>query len=216
MIVPGDKRVVSRMAVGKINGSHYYGVAGGPVGATTMTFAVIVTARRSLAGGGQTFFSGTNLSTGTGGWLLGVGAGALNIMAVSGAGIVTNNQAIAGTWPRVTDIGRTFVIVGCLVGGSLSSSVFGEVAVAPTAVVGYIAKPAGQRTAIGTNDALGTGITQLCTVSDCAMLQGYDGTGFISATFGNGLAGLAAMWAEDVQQGRAMKWPRVAAVSSDW
>lgn len=218
MILGGNRRVSpSACVVGMNGGTKYYATAGGPVGSATMMFAAVVWMPRltSIGGSDQVIFSGTNFSTGVGGWAIALSAGALNVAVVSGGGVVTNHQTVTGVFNVAVNQGIPFIIIGQLVGGSISSSVTGKPAATPTAVVGYTAKPAGQRTAIGAQDALAASGTMFW-IGDCAFLNGYDGTGFVSSVFGNGLAGINAMWAEDLQQGRPLTWPRAAVANSDW
>lgn len=214
MIIPGDKRVAQRAAVSGLTTSRYYGAVGGPVGAATMVWGVVFTMLRP---GNANLWSGTNLSSGVGGWVAYLSGSALGVAAVSGAGVVTTHQAFPGVFDKDVNFNRPFVLVGSLAGGFISSSLSGgSTPATPTAMAGYTTKPVGQKTTIGTDDSLtngGTGHT--CMVHDTFMLEGYDGTAFASATYGNGLAGINAMWQEDLQQGRYLTWPR-AMTTADW
>jgi hypothetical protein len=183
-----------------------------------MMFAcVFVLKRLSSAAEAATLFCGNNINTGVGGWrIFGGPATGINITCVSGAAAVVSHQPTPGTFFDIaTNIGTPFVLIGQLVGNQITSSMTNRVAAAATACVGYTVKPAGQRTSIGADDSLIYG-NNVADVAECIFFNGYDGTGFVSAIYGNGLAGIDAMWCEDLQQGRVLTPPTAPVANSAW
>ncbi len=205
----GGKRTCPRAGVMNLRATSFYSVVGGPVGSATMMWGAVFTLNRA---GNAFFFGGTNNSAGVGGYSVVLSTTALLIMAVNGAGAQVTHQVIAGAFDTVVgNYGRTFVLIAQLVGGNLSSSLSSTVAAAPTAIVGYTPKPAGQTTRIGVDASTtfpGSTILPSYVLHDAFLFDTYDGTAFVSATYGNGLAGINAMWQEDVRQGKYLRDPR--------
>ncbi len=215
MITPGSKRVCQRAGVRNLRLASFYSVTGGPVGSATMMYGVVFTL---LKAGNAQYWSGTNTSAGVGGWSISLGTGAFNVVAVNGAGTVISHQSIAGAFDVAANFGRTWILIGQLVGGSITSSLSNTVAAGATAVVGYTPKPAGQKVRVGVDDATAfpaSTVLPSYALHDAFLFDTYDGTGFVSATFGNGLAGINAMWQEDVQQGRYLTRPAGGAYTAN-
>jgi hypothetical protein len=214
MILPSDKRIASRAAIRTKRGLGDYApsAAGiGPVGSATMTWVTIFQMLRTTDDF-QYMFHFVDGST-TSGWVHYVNATAMTFST-----FVANGAATAvGQHVRnytVADLNQPVIMISTLAGGQLTSVAMNS-APAPVAVVGYTTASLAQRVRIG---AWGGSLSPCkdMEIYECAMFQGYDGTGFVSTAFGNGLPGLQAMWAEDLQQGRYLTPPRVTAVNSDW
>jgi hypothetical protein len=211
MLLGTNKRVCSVADVRDFVGSARMGVTGGPQGAATMLWGCVFQLRWNTGGAVNGLFSGTNISTGVGGFLCDITATGVNVRAVSGGGALTTRQVAIVS---AADDMRTFILLGSLAGGNLIGCL-NTTQSATTAMVGYTVKPAGQRVCVGNEDSTTSPCT-IARVGEAFMLQGYDGTGFTSSVFGNGLAGIASMWMEDLQQGRYLTWPRTAVANSDW
>lgn len=218
MIVPANRRVSEVASVRNLTATRYFGAAGGPQGSTTMMFATVFMLTRPLTAADMfNPFGGNNISLGVGGWSIrGATSVGILIVAVSGGGVVTPHQATAGTFFDIAgNVGVPMVVIGQVVGGQITASLTGRTDTAATPIVGYTVKPAGQMTSIGTDDSIVSG-TRGYEVSECIFFNGYDGTGFASATFGAGLAGINAMWCEDLQQGRVLTPPTAPVANSAW
>ncbi len=201
MLVLGDKRVVSRMAVGGWRNGHWFITAapGGPAGSSLMSFFFTFTLGGLSTVTGRVFQRWSGSTTGWAFWL--PSANTLRVTVGNSTPASVNITAPAFT---ALNVGRTFICI-CTYSNGTVSLWLNAVAVAPVTLgTGY------------TSAALGTSIGGISAspappgwrIHAAGMLDGIDLTAQIAT--------LTAQWQEDCQQGRAPTWPRVAAVNSDW
>lgn len=219
MLIPAGKRVATRAAIGRFNmtdvsvgsvASHYTSAAntGPTVSATWFAFCAFLFARPFTAVTNLGWFFGRGATGGAaGGWYL--TGDATNIFWRFPGPSVNGTQY---AWVQ-TDIGRVMFCAAQIVGGNvlsyLNGALLGSVAVVPQA------PDATTVTFIGSNGS-GTVAGTGAAVIWGGVMDGYDSTGYVSTTFGNGTVGLLAQLQEDLQQGRDPTWPRATAVNSDY
>lgn len=211
------------MGVTNFRAANCYASANGvgPVGSTTMTIVCVYTNLHYIhteplaAGASEGIFSRNNAGATTGWMFRQVDNSALAQF------YVLNGAAAGCTVTAVTYSPATMLVgVPCIAVLSLSANLltarsnFSTVD-ATAACVGYTPPGAGDPTRIGLWTSSSACVN--CPIMDCAMFDTYAGTGFTSATYGNGLAGLIALWSEDLQQGRYLTKPQGGALgANDW
>jgi len=226
MLVPPNKRVCARAAVGRFNqadasvggvNSYFTSAANvGPTITTTMiAFCAFTPVRPFLATANVAWLFGHAGGGGAaaGGFCLDI-SNTLIMKWIMRNG--TDSSAYTLQQPELGPSGRTIfsVMVHSLaapiglshyVNGTLIGTVASVFTVPDATTVTFVGS-----SAVGTTGNTGG------AVMDCGVLIGYDGSTFVSSVFGNGITGLMGQWMEDLQQGRDLTWPRAAAANSDY
>lgn len=214
MLIPPDKRVSQRAGVRGFRAANPYyfsALNAGPPGSATMTLVCVWTPLRTNPVQGCLFTRA--LMSVAKGFYMNLGAGGIMVNGL-GNGAFTNvsHPALA-----TSDFGTPVIWVLSLAGGAASTRTNKTVgADLGFACVGYVPADNTTYTMIGNSNALSIPAIH-SMIHDCAMFDTYAGTGFVSAVYGNGLAGLIALWSEDLQQGRYLTKPQGGALgANDW
>lgn len=166
-----------------------------------MSFFCVYTPKRKPALTLQIIFGRSTYSNT--GWLLCHSAGGNMEM---GMGNTVPNLVRTSTAFVPGAVGMPQIAICSYVSGTARSWING-VAATPVSV-GVGATSEAVATAIGGSPVLGNYIARDFIIHEAGMLDNYD----CAAT----IATLNAQWTEDLRQGRALTWPRVAVPGSDW
>lgn len=207
MLLPANKRVSENAAIISLRNGVFTGYLsaspGGPAGSATMTFGCVFMwkANSPVTGTGYLFSRSNGAVTGWG------------VRVVNQTGAITsfvgNSGAATVVAPSATLIsGQPVIYIARYLNGALRAWVNGLDLGTTTLGTGITTDAVA--TNIGMLDTGGGGVqfnTNCCRISECFMLDGFD----IATT----VATVYAQWAEDLQQGRYLTWPR-AMTASDW
>lgn len=199
MIVPADKRVVPRAAMGGFRTGNEYQTAspGGPAGSSLMTWFVSFAVQRTPST--QILFARSSALTT--GWFAYLSGTTIRF------GVANSTPATveAGTFSVAGMIGQLITAIGTYNNGVMSVWVDGVAAGTTTLGAGYTSQAVATAIGVRSAGALPAVDSLIC---DCGMLDNFNA----GATF----AAIDAQWKEDQQQGRYLTWPRTGASNSDW
>ena len=166
--------------------------------------------------GFRMLFSRSNAANG--GWSIATNAGNVQAFVFNGAGAAVTG-AILGGWAGYEGERTPYIlVVSCQqVAGVTTVTLYlnGRAGVTVGAAGAGFTSYAGPTT-FGVQSSANAFHAKSEMLSDCGMLDTYDPTTFVSTMFGNGVAGLNAMWLADLREGRYLTWPRAAVANSDW
>ncbi len=189
-------------------GNAYAGAnPSGPAGSATMTFAAVISLKRTwLGGAGQVF----GRRTGTGGWMIYVNnSNVLTFYACNAtpAFVITPATVIGPNLTPLVLIARYAQVAGV----ATLEGWYNGVSTGATALgAGYAAAAAA--TCVGCFASTTAEPATHADIHECVMLDGYDVVASYSTALGTGAAGLTAQWRQDLAQGRYLTDP----TGSNW
>lgn len=185
------------------------GAAGGPAGSASMTFFCIVYPYKTLDSTFRMFFSRSNATNA--GWSLATTGGNIQAFVYNSTPAILQATSTGG-WFEGEKV--PYLFLASYQNGTLTFWANGLLRATTVLGAGFTAYAGpttlGARSSTTGSNALGE------MLSDCGFLDTYDPTTFVSALYGNGVAGLSAMWLADLREGRYLTWPRAGVANQDW
>lgn len=196
--------------------SSYYGTAAfggaasGPAGNATMTFFCLYWPRDEGPTTRQLFGRGNFVNAGWG--ILVNSAGNLSVLVYNSTPAAV--QVTATGLAAVEGTRSPYLVIASYQDGVLTFWVNGTQIGTATLGTGFTSFAGPTMIGARSSGAIGTANKEM--LSDSGMLYTFDPTTFVNAVYGNGIAGLTAMWLDDLRNGRYLTWPRAAVLNSDW